>query len=50
MQNTSLSHFADVAELDPSFYKVQVNMRMAELLYRQGDYDEAMYKLALIES
>ena len=47
--DTSLSHFNRVVELDPNFYKQQVNLRIAEIHYKLDDIEEAQRTLARLE-
>lgn len=41
----SLSHFSRVVKLDPSFYRHQVNLRIAEIHYKLDDMEEALRTL-----
>ena len=47
--SVSLSHFKQVEGLDPDFCKEQVTLRIAELLFKMEDIDNAIYRLAKVE-
>jgi hypothetical protein len=47
--NKCLEHFKKVIEIDPSFLKTQLRLRISEVCYKQGNLDEAFKTMAEIE-
>ena len=44
-----LNHLYQVSEIDPDFYKQQVNLRIAEICYKLNNIDESFRSMAKVE-